>query len=103
MVVKAYMADPLVHGLGTPRLATEATAAIEWTQAHAADLRLPLLLFHGSADKLVPPQGSRTFFEKVAAADRKRIEYPGGYHESFNDLHREQALDDVEQWLEQHL
>jgi alpha-beta hydrolase superfamily lysophospholipase len=102
-VVKAYVDDPLVHGLGTPRLATEAAAATEWTQAHAADLRLPLLLLYGSADKLVPPEGSCVFFEKVTFADRKRIEYPGGYHESFNDIHREQVLDDVKQWLAQHL
>lgn len=103
VVVKAYVDDPLVHGLGTPRLATEAAAAMEWTQAHAADLRLPLLLLYGSADKLVPPEGSRVFFEKVTFADRKRIEYPGGYHESFNDVHREQVLEEVEQWLAQHL
>jgi alpha-beta hydrolase superfamily lysophospholipase len=102
-VVTAYVGDPLVHGLGTPRLATEAAAAMEWTQAHAADLRLPLCLLYGSADKLVPPEGSRAFFERVTCADRKRIEYPGGYHESFNDVHREQVLDDVEQWLAQHL
>ena len=35
-VVETYVNDPLVHSLGTPRLGTELTRAIEWTQAHAA-------------------------------------------------------------------
>jgi alpha-beta hydrolase superfamily lysophospholipase len=102
-VIKAYLDDPLVHGLGTARLGTELTAAIDWTQAHAADLALPLLMVHGGADRLCLPEGSRTFFDHVTFADKERREYEGYYHEVFNEVGKEQVLADVEAWIEARL
>jgi alpha-beta hydrolase superfamily lysophospholipase len=78
-------------------------AAIEWTLAHAANWNLPLLLLHGGADRLVPIGPSRTFFDQVPIADKRMIEYPGGYHEPHNDTNHEQATADLEQWLTQHM
>jgi alpha-beta hydrolase superfamily lysophospholipase len=102
-VVQAYQDDPLVHGVGTPRLATESMAAIEWTLAHAANWNLPLLLLHGGADRLVPIGPSRAFFDQVPIADKRMIEYPDGYHEPHNDTNHEQVTADLEQWLAQHM
>jgi alpha-beta hydrolase superfamily lysophospholipase len=102
-VVDAYVNDPLVHGKGTPRLGAEVAAATEWTQAHAADMALPLLIVHGGADRICPAEASREFFEKVPSADKERHEYEGYYHEIFNDVGKEQVLADVEAWLERHL
>ena len=102
-VVQAYQDDPLVHGVGTPRMATESMAAIEWTLGHAANWNLPLLLLHGVADRLAPIGPSRTFFDQVSIADKRMIEYPGGYHEPHNDTNHEQATADLEQWLAQHI
>ncbi len=102
-VVRAYQDDPLVHGKGTPRLGTEIMAAADWTQAHASDWSLPLLLVHGGADRLSPPEASRRFFENVTFPDKKRIEYEGYYHEVFNDVGKEQVLAGVEAWLEGYL
>jgi len=102
-VVEAYVNDPLVHSMGTARLGAEMNAAMEWVNAHAADLQVPLLILHGSADRLVPPEASRAFFERVALADKERIEYQGFYHEPHNDVGWEQAVADLEAWLERHL
>lgn len=102
-VVKAYQEDPLVHSFGTPRLSTEITAAQNWTNAHAGDLNLPLLLIVGSEDKLVPPEGGRRFFDAVTYADKQKLDYPGAYHETHNDIIAPQVMADVERWLEAHL
>lgn len=102
-VVKAYVEDPLVHNLGTPRLGTELMAAIEWTQAHAGELALPCLIIHGSDDRLCPCEASQAFFEACDCEDKERIEYEGGYHELFNDLDKEKVLSDVQAWLERHI
>ena len=102
-VVQAYVGDPLVHNLGTPRLGTELMAAIEWTQAHAADLALPCLIVHGTDDRICPCEASQAFFEACDCVDKERITYEGGYHELFNDLDKERVLADVEAWLERHL
>lgn len=102
-VVKAYTSDPLVHSLGTPRLGTEITAAQEWTQAHARAWRVPLLLFFGTADRLVPPENTRRFFDALTFPDKHKIEYEGAYHEPHNDIIHAQVMADVERWLETHL
>jgi len=102
-VVEAYVNDPLVCSKGTTRLAAEIMAAIDWTQAHAADLSLPCLIVHGGDDRLSLPEASQVFFENVTFDDKERYVYDGYYHEVFNDLGKERVLADVEAWLERHL
>lgn len=101
-VVQAYRDDPLTHDRASARLGTEMAAAVRWTQAHAADLRLPLLIVHGGADRLVPPEYSRLFFENVTFADKERHEYEGVYHEPHNDIEARRVLDDISAWLDRH-
>jgi alpha-beta hydrolase superfamily lysophospholipase len=102
-VVAAYVSDPLVHSFGTARLGVELVKAVEWTQAHAADLALPCLIVHGAADRICPPEGSRIFYENVAVADKERQVYEGYYHEVYNDVGKERVLAAVEAWIERHL
>lgn len=102
-VVKAYTSDPLVHSLGTPRLSTEISAAQTWTLAHASEWRVPLLLFFGTADRLVPPENTRKFFDAITFPDKNKIEYEGAYHETHNDIIHAQVMADVEQWLQTRL
>jgi alpha-beta hydrolase superfamily lysophospholipase len=94
-VIEAVLADPLFHRRGTARLSTEVTAAITRVQDRAATLSVPLLLLHGSDDRMVPPDGTRRFF-----ANR---EYPGAYHGLFADRGFGMALQDVEQWIDAHV
>ena len=98
-VIQTVLADPLFHRRGTARLSTEVTAAISRVQARAGDLAVPLLIVHGSADRMVPPDGSREFFQKVRYPIREFREYPGAYHGLFADWDQEHVLADVERWL----
>lgn len=95
--------EVLVHGRASARLSTEINGAILRTQTGAADWRLPLLIVHGADDRLVPPTGSRDFFEHVRWPDKEHHEYPGGYHELHNDVNREEVLADIERWIDRHL
>jgi acylglycerol lipase len=78
-------------------------AAMRWTRTHAADLRLPLLLLHGSADPITPPSGSRAFYDKVATNDKTLRLYEGGFHNPFGDTNRQEVLADVVRWLDRHV
>lgn len=102
-VVDKVLADPLFHRRGTARLSTEVTAAIQRVQAQAERLSVPLLILHGSADRMVPPVGSRSFFAKVQYPDREFREYPEAYHGLFADLDFDLVLRDVERWMEGHI
>ena len=100
---KAYGDDPQVQTFATPRFGVEMPAAAEWATAHAAKFKPPLLMLHGDSDNIVNVSASRDFFAKVPQPDKKLIVYEGGVHESHNDIHRDQVIADIEQWLEAHL
>jgi alpha-beta hydrolase superfamily lysophospholipase len=102
-VVEAVLADPLFHRWGTARLSTEVTSTIARVQDGAADLSVPLLILHGSDDRMVPPDGSRSFFAKVRYPDREFREYPGAYHGLFADFNHREVLRDLEQWIEERI
>jgi alpha-beta hydrolase superfamily lysophospholipase len=99
-VVKAYREDPLVHRRVTARWGTEALAAVDRVRERAGEIRCPLLVLHGGADKINSPEGSRELYEKSSSGDKELFIYPGGYHEPHNDLDREKVASDVIAWLE---
>lgn len=101
--ISAYQNDPLVHGKGSPRIVTEVEKTNSWVMRHAADWQVPLLMYHGDADAITQPQASRQFFDQITFPDKQYISYPGGYHESHNDLHKEQTFADIKEWLAAHL
>jgi alpha-beta hydrolase superfamily lysophospholipase len=102
-VVEAYRNDPLVHSRGTARFGTELLKTAEWIQAHAADLKTPLFIVHGSEDRLINPEYSRRFFENVRIEDKTFLELPTGYHEPHNDLDKDLVIRRVGDWIEAHL
>lgn len=102
-ILAAYAQDPLRHTRASARLATEFFASVAWINAHAADWQLPLLILHGSADRVALPAGGDSFCQRVTCLDKMRVEYPGAYHELQNDLNYREVLADLEDWLEKHL
>lgn len=102
-VVQTVLADPLFHRVGTARLSTEVVAAIGRVRTAAPAFPLPLLVLHGSADRMVPPEGSREFVARVGHPDRELREYAGAFHVLFADLDHGRVLTDVERWIEARL
>jgi len=100
--VARYATDKLVHGLATPKLDAESRAAIERTHANAGRIQLPILLYHGTGDRLVPIAGTRRLAGALTTADKTFIEYPEGAHESHNDLHRAQVFVEIVKWIDAH-
>jgi alpha-beta hydrolase superfamily lysophospholipase len=95
--------DPLLHSRLSARAATEAMAAIDFTRRNAARLRLPLLILHGGADRIVDPAGSRAFVAAASSADKELLEYPGVFHDARAQDVRERIVDDIADWLERHI
>ncbi len=100
-VVKAYVADPLVHsGKVTARLAGELLKAMQRVTREAPAITLPIMIIQGGADRLVTPDNARMLYDKVGSEDKTLKVYDGLYHEVFNEPEHEQVLGDVEMWLE---
>ena len=99
-VARAYDADPLVHDRICARLARFILDAGEAVRAAAPRWTLPTLLVWGGADRIVPPEGSRAF---ALAAPRTHVtahEYPGLYHELFNETEKAALLAELTRWLQ---
>ena len=64
---------------------------------------LPVLVMHGSEDKLVPVEGSRLIKDTIGSTDKTLKVYDGLYHEIFNEPERDQVLDDLVSWLDAHV
>ncbi|MCF4969227.1 lysophospholipase [Nostoc sp. CMAA1605] len=97
-----YAQDTLRHTRASARLSTEYLATVNWIYHHAPEWKIPLLILHGGADRVVLPEGSETFYQLVPYPDKLRIEYPGAYHELQDDLNYLEVLTDLENWLERH-
>lgn len=98
--VAAYVADPLVSLQAPPaRTGAELLQAMEANRAAAAGLSLPVYLFHGDADRLTDPVGSREIFDLWGGPDRTLRLWPGSRHETFNDLDREAVVAELLEWV----
>ncbi|WP_321964179.1 alpha/beta hydrolase [Paraburkholderia sp. J7] len=102
-VVEANRADPLVHHGAIPaRTGAQLLEAMKRIEAGRAHLRLPVLIWHGTEDKLTEPDGSRAFGANVGSPDRTLTLYEGSYHETLNDLDRERVIGAMIEWIDQH-
>jgi len=99
-VVAANRADPLVHHGAVPaRTGAEILDAMARIESGRGALRVPVLVYHGTEDKLTEPDGSRAFGARVGSPDRTLTLYEGGFHETMNDLDRDRVIDALIAWI----
>ena len=100
-VVQAYRDDPLVcHGPVPARTVAEMRSRARRIPGQAAQLRLPMLVMHGSDDALVPQDASRLLGARAGSADLRLEIYDGVHHELFNEPEHAAVLATVGEWLE---
>lgn len=103
-VVQAYRTDPLVYrGRIKARTGAEILAVMQRLPGALPRLSVPLLILHGTDDKICPLAGSVTVHQAVSSPDKTLRRYPGLYHEVFNEPERDQILTDLISWLNQRL
>ncbi|CAM1358138.1 alpha/beta hydrolase [Tenacibaculum xiamenense] len=95
--VQKYIEDPLVHDKVSPNFSLSFIDAGEWAISNAPLLKIPMLILHGTEDKIIDHKGSEAFAKNTDLATIKL--YEGGYHELQNDLCKEKLLTDITHWL----
>ena len=101
-VVRAYMADPLVHDRITPRLVRFIVDAGALVRARAAQWQVPTLLQYAGADRCVAPAGSAAFAAAAPPAVLRTLRYDGLAHEIYNEPEQARVLADLAGWLAAH-
>jgi len=84
-VVAAYLNDPWVHGRVSARLIYGMLDNAPGVFSAAAQWRIPTLLMFAGDDALVDPEGSRRWARAAPASVLQAQEFPGLYHEIFNE------------------
>jgi alpha-beta hydrolase superfamily lysophospholipase len=99
-VVAAYHADPLVHHGKVPaRTGAEILDTILALPARLPRLRIPLLLLHGTGDRLAPVAGSQLVHDRVSSPDRTLRLCDGLAHEVMNEPEQGEILDEILGWI----
>jgi alpha-beta hydrolase superfamily lysophospholipase len=98
LVVQRYLEDPLAHDLISGRMFVEISRAGLWALEHAAEFSLPLLIMHGSADRLTSASASRQFAERAGRYCVMKI-WDGAYHELHNEPEKDAVLAHLLAWL----
>ncbi|TCM93107.1 alpha-beta hydrolase superfamily lysophospholipase [Paenibacillus sp. BK033] len=93
-----FLGDPLCHSSITIRTFHIMTDAGEWAIAHSNALRVPVLLAHGTGDKVTSFEASKEVAERLGDSC-KFVKYEGGYHELHNDLFAVHLLNIITNWL----
>jgi acylglycerol lipase len=99
--VRKYETDPLVHNTARAGTFFDTYNAGQWAIDHASELTVPLIILHGTDDKLIAHKGSELF---VANAPKNLVTFkslPGYYHEIHNEpaAEREKVFVEIINWL----
>jgi alpha-beta hydrolase superfamily lysophospholipase len=103
-VVQFMLNDPLIaHEVQPTRTVAELVLADERLKREFPLITLPVLILHGTADKVTKPGGSQLFFDTAGSRDKTLKMYDGYAHDLLNDLGKEKVMADIQAWIESHL
>lgn len=103
-VVQAMDDDPLVAREVQPsHTVAELVRATERLEREFPRITLPVLILHGTSDKVTRPSGSKLFYDKAGSTDKTLRLYEGHAHDLLNDLDKQVVMEDIKGWMNAHL
>jgi alpha-beta hydrolase superfamily lysophospholipase len=103
-VVAALNSDPLIANESQPsETVAELVRLDELLKKSFQHITLPLLILHGTADKVTEPSGSKEFYERAGSSDKTLKLYEGHYHDLLADIGKQQVMADIQAWIDAHL
>lgn len=95
--VEAYLQDPLIHDRVSPAYSIAFMETGESIIERAGEISKPVLLVHGTADRLTDHRASKEFARR-AGDHVEYFEVEGGYHELHHDLKRQEVMNRILSW-----
>jgi alpha-beta hydrolase superfamily lysophospholipase len=96
-VVRAYQADPLVHGQVSARWGNELLTTLANVNTKLATIDVPILIGHGADDAINEVESSHRLADSVLGHKQLEV-YAGVRHEVHNDSSREHWLEQLVNW-----
>ena len=99
--VKMMDEDPLIAGESQPlQTLAEMVRADERLEREFPLITLPVLILHGTLDKITKPSGSQFFYDNAGSTDKTLKLYEGHFHDLLNDTGKEQVMADIQSWID---
>jgi len=103
-VVETMNNDPIIENEVQPtKTVAELVRADERLKKEFPLIKLPVLILHGTADKVTNPKGSQLFYDTAGSSDKTLKLYDGHVHDLLNDYGKEQVMADITGWIEARL
>ena len=102
--VKLLNQDPLIANETQPTKTVAALAnADDRLKREIPKFTLPVLILHGTMDKVTKLSGSQFFYDNAGSKDKSLKVYEGHYHDLLNDVGKEGVIADIKAWLNKHV
>lgn len=98
---RAYMEDPLVlRERVQEELLYRLIDGVALLVGRAGEVKQPLLLIHGTDDRLCSAEGAHDWVRASSSPDVTVRLYPEGRHEMLNETNRDEVFADLWEWLD---
>lgn len=99
-IVEKMNRDPMILKERQPtKTMQQLILAAEYLKEIISDIEIPILILHGTQDKITKPTGSEYFMKHVYSKDKQLNLYEGYYHDLLNDKYNEIIIRDIIRWL----
>lgn len=102
-MIRSYQKDNLRHDKISPGLFLTMVENFPLALAQTEPLQNPTLFQVAGQDRLVSAEASRRLFDQLSNKKNQFILYPESFHEVFNDLDREKAIQDLKKFINPYL
>ncbi len=100
-VVQAMNADPLIANETQPiKTMAEMWRADQQLRKDFPRITLPVLILHGTSDRVTLPSGSKRFYDTAGSRDKMLKLYEGHFHDLLSDTGKEKVLSDIQDWID---
>ncbi|MEL6989604.1 MAG: lysophospholipase [Bacteroidota bacterium] len=99
-VVQKYNDDPMVYSDGLKaRIAAEMLKLTKYIQSNMSQFDYPVLIMHGSLDKVTKTTGSQMLFDQAHSSDKQLKIYEGLEHEILNEPENKKVMQDMLEFI----
>lgn len=100
--IEAYEKDPMVHDKVSTIYSLRLMETGTWAVEHASSLDIPMLIIHGTSDRITSHKASKSF---AANSNGMAVFVPveGGYHELHHDLEKNRLFEKIREWLNEQI
>ena len=102
-VVEAGLSDPLIYqGAAPARTAKQLLRAIGDIDDRMEGVGVPLLILHGTLDRITPPEGSQELYRRASSVDKTLNLYDGLFHDLLHEPEKDRVTRDISAWIAKH-